>query len=256
MTDNSPVTDNPLPAKAAALRALHVPGDPVVLPNAWDAASARVLAEAGYPAIATASAAVSAALGYRDGHHMPADEAFAALRRVTAAVDVPVTADVERGYGLPPARLAERLAEAGAVGCNLEDSDPATQRLLGPAEQADFLAAVRAADPHLVINARVDVFAHGDGSLDEAVRRARAYLEAGADCVYPIGLPADHIRAFVDAVGAPVNHYHAPGTPTPAEAAALGVARVSFGPGMQRLLLARLRELVTDIRAGGSPYSP
>ncbi|QFZ19990.1 isocitrate lyase/PEP mutase family protein [Saccharothrix syringae] len=245
-----------LAAKARALRALHVPGDPVVLPNVWDAASARVLAEAGYPAIATASAAVSAALGYRDGHDMPADEAFAAVRRVSGAVDVPVTADVERGYGLPPAVIAERLAEAGAAGCNLEDSDPVGERLVEVGEQVDFLAAVRAADPELVINARVDVFIHGDRSLDEGVRRARAYLEAGADCVYPIGLPAEHVAAFVAAVDRrPVNLWHGPGEPGLGEVAALGVARVSFGPGLQRLLLARLGELVGGIREGRDPYA-
>lgn len=132
---------------ARALRALHVPGDPLVLPNVWDAASARVVADVGHPVVATASAAVSAALGYPDGHGMPADEAFAAVRRVASAVDVPVTADVERGYGLSPARIVERLAEAGAVGCNLEDSDPATNAMVDVAEQVDFLAAVRAADP-------------------------------------------------------------------------------------------------------------
>ncbi|GAA1285420.1 isocitrate lyase/phosphoenolpyruvate mutase family protein [Saccharothrix xinjiangensis] len=245
---------------ARLLRGLHVPGDPVVLPNVWDAASARVLAEAGYPAVATASAAVSATLGYGDGHGMPVDEAFAAIRRVAAAVDVPVTADVERGYGLPPALVAERLAEAGAVGCNLEDSDPATGRLVDLAEQVDFLAAVRAADPDLVVNARVDVFVRGAGNPDEeafddAVRRGRAYLEAGADCVYPITMPAGRLAAFVREVGGPVNHLHVPGSPTPAEAAALGVARVSFGPGLQRLLMARLGELVADLRAGRGPYA-
>ncbi|MEU4443719.1 isocitrate lyase/phosphoenolpyruvate mutase family protein [Actinosynnema sp. NPDC050801] len=241
---------------AQALRALHVPGDPLVLPNVWDVASARVVAEAGYPALATASAAVTAALGFRDGHGMPADEAFAAVRRIAAAVDVPVTADVERGYGLPPAQVAARLAEAGAVGCNLEDSDPATATMVELAEQADFLAAVRAADHDLVINARVDVYLHGDGSFEDGVRRALAYFEAGADCVYPLRLPADRIAEFVEAVGGrPVNIGHGPGTPGPAELGALGVARVSFGPGLHNLLMNRLKSIVADIkRDGGSPY--
>ncbi|MFC6089740.1 isocitrate lyase/PEP mutase family protein [Saccharothrix lopnurensis] len=252
---------------ARLLRGLHVPGDPLVLPNVWDAASARVLVGAGFPAVATASAAVSAALGYPDGHGVPADEAFAAVRRVAAAVGVPVTADVERGYGLPPEVIAERLAEAGAVGCNLEDSDPGTGRLVDVAEQVEFLAAVRAADPGLVINARVDVFALDPGTagpgvpgggtgaaFEEAVRRARAYLGAGADCVYPITMPAGHLAAFVREVGGPVNHLHVPGSPTPVEAAGLGVARVSLGPGLHRLLMARLGELAADLRAGRSPY--
>ncbi|MBB5802410.1 2-methylisocitrate lyase-like PEP mutase family enzyme [Saccharothrix ecbatanensis] len=233
---------------ARALRALHVPGDPLVLPNVWDAASARVVADVGHPVVATASAAVSAALGYPDGHGMPADEAFAAVRRVASAVDVPVTADVERGYGLSPARIVERLAEAGAVGCNLEDSDPATNAMVDVAEQVDFLAAVRAADPDLVINARVDVHIHGDGSFDESVRRALAYFEAGADCVFPIALPAADVARFVRAVGGrPVNVGHDPGPPTASE---LGVARVSFGPRLHRQLMAQLKTVVTDLRAG------
>ncbi|GAB2958311.1 isocitrate lyase/PEP mutase family protein [Saccharothrix stipae] len=249
-------TRTDLTGSARALRALHVPGDPLVLPNVWDVASARVVAEAGYPALATASAAVTAALGFRDGHGMPADEAFAAVRRITAAVDVPVTADIERGYGLPPAQVAARLAEAGAVGCNLEDSDPATATMVELAEQADFLAAVRAADHDLVINARVDVYLHGDHSFEDGVRRALAYFEAGADCVYPLRLPADRTAEFVEAVGGrPVNIGHGPGTPAPAELAALGVARVSFGPGLHNLLMNRLKAIVTDVkRDGGSPY--
>ncbi|RKT55045.1 isocitrate lyase/PEP mutase family protein [Saccharothrix australiensis] len=241
-------------AGAAALRALHVPGDPLVLPNVWDAASARVVAGV-FPAVATASAAVAPALGHLDGEDAPADEVFAAVARVARAVDVPVTADVERGYGLPPAEVAARLAEAGAVGCNLEDSDPATQRLVGQEEQVEFLGAVRAADPDLVINARVDVFLHGSRSFDEGVARARAYLAAGADCVYPIFLPAGSAREFCRAVGGPVNLGHGPGQPTPAELGRLGAARVSFGPGLHRLLLAHLTELVTGIRDGRSPFT-
>lgn len=244
-----------LTTKATALRALHVPGAPLVLPNVWDVASARVVADAGYPAVATASAAVTASLGYRDGHGMPADEAFAAVRRIAAAVEVPVTADIERGYDLPPAQIAQRLAEAGAVGCNLEDSDPAEQRMLDVAEQAEFLAAVRAADPDLVINARVDVHVHGDRSFDESVRRALAYFEAGADCVYPLRLPPAEVPAYLEAVGGrPVNIAHGPGAPTPAQLGDQGVARVSFGPGLHRLLLQELTGIVADMRDGASPY--
>ncbi|CCH31484.1 isocitrate lyase/phosphoenolpyruvate mutase family protein [Actinosynnema sp. NPDC047251] len=242
-------------ALAAALRALHVPGDPVVLPNVWDAASARVVAAA-FPAVATASAAVSASLGFPDGEGLPADEAFAAVARVVRAVDVPVTADVERGYRLPPAEIAARLADAGAVGCNLEDSDPATSALLPLAEQVEFLGAVRAADPDLVLNARVDVFLRPDPSFEAGVERGRAYLAAGADCVYPIGLAADRVAEYCRAVAGPVNLAHVPGGPTPAGLGALGVARVSFGPGLHRLLTARLEALVAGIREGGSPYRP
>ncbi|MEU5694561.1 isocitrate lyase/phosphoenolpyruvate mutase family protein [Actinosynnema sp. NPDC020468] len=237
---------------AAALRALHVPGDPLVLPNVWDAASARVVADAGFPAVATASHAVCEALGYAGGVGASADEVFDVVARVARAVDVPVTADVERGYGLPGAVLAERLAAAGAVGCNLEDSDPATGGLVGSWEQVALLRAVREADPELVINARVDVFLRGgEGGYDDAVARARAYLAAGADCVFPILLPVDLVARFVADVGGPVNVLHRPGDPTPAAVARWGVARVSLGPNLHRASMAHLAEVVAGVRAGG-----
>ena len=181
-------------AAAAALRALHVPGRPLVLPNAWDAGTARLVAEAGFPVVATSSAAVAESLGYADHQEAPAAEMFAAAARVVRAVDVPVTVDAEAGYGLPAAEFAARLARTGAVGCNLEDTDHAAGGLAPAGRQAEYLAAVRAASPDLVINARVDVFVGADDEhavLGEAVERARAYVAAGADCVYPI-LLRDH----------------------------------------------------------------
>ncbi|MFI9007700.1 isocitrate lyase/phosphoenolpyruvate mutase family protein [Actinosynnema sp. NPDC053489] len=241
---------------AKALRALHVPGTPLVVPNAWDVSSARVFAEAGHPVVATTSVAVAAALGFQDGHDMPADVAFDAVRRIAAAVDVPVTTDIERGYDLPPAEIAARLAEAGASGCNLEDSDPRTKAMIDVAEQADFLAAVRAADADVVINARIDEFLNGPGSFDDAVRRAEAYFEAGADCVFPMRLPGNRVAEFVEAVGRrPVNVGHGPGAPTPNDLAPLGVARVSFGPGLHNVLMMKaLKKMATDMLDGGSPY--
>lgn len=239
---------------AAALRALHVPGAPLVLPNAWDAASARAVAEAGFPAVATASAAVSEALGYPDGEAMPVEEAFAAVGRVARAVGVPVTADVERGYGLAAGELVARLAAAGAVGCNLEDSDPRTGALVPVREQVALLAGVRAADGELVVNARVDVFLRGGDDFDAAVRRARAYVAAGADCVYPIGLSdAEGIGRFVREVGAPVNVGKAPGSPSLAELAGLGVARVSYGPGVHRRVRAAHARVLAEIRGELAP---
>src|ERR1044072_6571202 len=126
--------------KAALLRALHVPGNPLVLPNVWDAASARAVQEAGVPVIASGSAAVSQVLGYEDGEGTPVDDMMAAVARSTRVVDVHVTADVESGYGLKPAELVERLVAAGAVGCNLEDSDPRTDVLVDVEAQARLLA--------------------------------------------------------------------------------------------------------------------
>ncbi|MEV6156690.1 isocitrate lyase/phosphoenolpyruvate mutase family protein [Nonomuraea sp. NPDC052129] len=242
--------------KAALLRALHVPGNPLVLPNVWDAASARAVQEAGFPVIATGSAAVSQVLGYEDGEGTPVDEMMAAVARITRVVDVPVTADVERGYGLKPAELVERLAAAGAVGCNLEDSDPRTDVLVDVEAQAEFLAGVRAAaGAGLVINARVDTYLHGDGSREAAVARARRYLEAGADCVYPIGLgDAEEIRALVSEVGGPVNVLFRPGVPDLTGLAELGVARVSYGGGLHRAAYEYARGLIRAIDEGRSPY--
>ena len=173
-------------AAARRFRAAHHSHQPLVLPNVWDCASARVFAEAGFGALATSSGAVAAALGYADGQRTPAAEMFAAIARIARCVDVPVTADIEAGYGLAPAELAGRLAEAGAVGCNLEDSDPVSRELGDPGRQAGFLAAVHAAaGDALVINARVDVYVRprppgaGDPVAD-AAGRGRRYLEAGA----------------------------------------------------------------------------
>jgi 2-methylisocitrate lyase-like PEP mutase family enzyme len=242
--------------KADVLRALHVPGSPVVLPNIWDAASARAVQEAGFPAVATGSAAVAKVLGYEDGEGTPVDEMMAAVSRITRAVDVPVTADVERGYGLKPAELVERLAAAGAVGCNLEDTDPRTGELVAPGVQAEFLAEVRAAAGQgLVINARIDTYLHGRTSTQEAAERGRLYREAGADCVYPITLAdEDTIKALVTEIGGPVNILFRPGTPSLARLAELGVARVSFGGGLHKAAHAYAQNLFAKVRDGQSPY--
>ncbi|MEZ7129984.1 isocitrate lyase/phosphoenolpyruvate mutase family protein [Nonomuraea sp. AD125B] len=242
---------------AGVLRGLHVPGTPVILPNVWDAASARAVQEAGFPAVATGSAAVARVLGHEDGERVPVDEMMSAVARIARAVDVPVTADVERGYGLKPAELAERLLAAGAAGCNLEDSDPRTGELIDPGEQADFLAEVRAAAGQaLVINARVDTYLHGSTSRKQALARAERYLEAGADCVYPIMLAdEDEIRALVTALGGrPVNVLFRPGAPSLARLAELGVARVSFGAGLHRLAHAHTVALLAKVKAGDSPF--
>lgn len=242
--------------KASTLRALHVPGSPIVLPNVWDAASARAVQEAGFPAVATGSVAVSKVLGYEDGENTPIGEMMAAVSRIARAVDVPVTADVERGYGLKPAELVERLAATGAVGCNLEDTDSRTGTLVDPGVQAEFLAEVRAAaGPDLVINARVDVYLHGRASRQEAAERGRRYLEAGADCVYPIGLgDEDEIRALVAELGGPVNILFRPGAPSLGRLAELGVARISFGGGVHEAVHAYAQGLFAKVKEGHSPY--
>src|SRR3954454_10787663 len=171
-------------AKAQAFRRFHLEPPILVLPNAWDVASAKHLAGLpGCRALATTSAAVARARGWEDGEQAPADEMIEANRRIAAAVDVPVTGDLERGYG-DPVGTARRAWEAGLVGINFEDSTH--DGLVDVDEQCAVIAEIRAAVPDLVLNARVDVFVRKTGGVDEAVERANAYLAAGADCVYPI----------------------------------------------------------------------
>lgn len=241
---------------AAALRALHRGPDlPLVLPGPWDAASAKVFADAGFPALATPSAGIAASLGYEDGR-TPAGEMFAAIARISRAVDIPVSADVEAGYGLPAKELVARLMDAGAVGCNLEDTDHTTGALRDAQEQADWLAQVRAeAGDALVINARIDTYLHGAQGLEETVRRGRLYAEAGADCVYPILAPPPLLADLATGIGLPVNAVVTPDGPSPRELGTLGAARITFGPGLQQRAMAAVagmaKQLREELEAGG-----
>ncbi|GAB2656284.1 isocitrate lyase/PEP mutase family protein [Kribbella swartbergensis] len=246
---------------ATTLRDLHVPGTPVVLPNAWDAASARMVEEAGFPAVATSSFATATILGYDDGESAPVDDVLAATARIARTVSVPVTVDFERGFRLAPAELVERFVATGAVGLNLEDSDPATGAMVEAGEQAEFLAAVRAAaGADLVINARVDTFIRRAGAPEEQLRsaidRANRYLAAGADCVYPIGTSdPDVIQSLVKEISGPVNVSFGQGDRSLAELAGLGVARITFGPMLQRHLYDRLAGAVLPaLVAGENPF--
>ncbi|MFE1313617.1 isocitrate lyase/phosphoenolpyruvate mutase family protein [Streptomyces sp. NPDC058755] len=237
-------------SKVDVFRSLHrkrAQGDPLILPGPWDAASARVCVEAGFPALATPSAGVAASLGYEDGA-TPADEMFAAVARIVRAVDVPVSADVEGGYGLAPKKLVERLLEAGVVGCNLEDSNGGV--LKDPHEHAEYLAEVRtAAADRLFVNARVDTFLHGDGDPDRAIERAASYVAAGADCVYPILAPVDVLPLLRAGIQGPLNmvaRLDGEG-PSPAVLGELGATRVTFGPGLQRRATQALREIADGL---------
>ncbi|MFC9130899.1 isocitrate lyase/phosphoenolpyruvate mutase family protein [Streptomyces sp. NPDC057099] len=236
-------------SKADVFRALHhhrVPGDPLVLPGPWDAASARVFVEAGFPALATPSAGVAASLGYEDGR-TPADEMFAAVARIVRAVDVPVSADVEGGYGLAPKELVERLLETGAVGCNLEDSEDGV--LKDPRAHADWLAEVRAAaGDGLFVNARVDTFSCGVADPGRAIERAALYVAAGADCVYPIGAPPEVLPLLRAGTQGPINiGAQTDEGPSPAELGARGATRITFGPGLQRRAARALREIAGQL---------
>ena len=239
----------------AVLRALHLrrpPGEPLLLPGPWDAASARALAEAGFEALATPSAGVAAALGHADGE-TPADEMFAAVARITRAVDVPVTADIEDGYGLAPKELVERLLAAGAVGCNIEDSTGGA--LKDPREHAGYLAEFcAAAAGRIFLNARVDTFVHGDGdpgrAVEQAVERAALYLAAGAECVYPIMAPVAVLPLLRSGIGGPLNALAllTPDGPSPAARGELGATRITFGPQLQRRATAAAAELAAGLR--------
>ncbi|GAA1356440.1 isocitrate lyase/PEP mutase family protein [Streptomyces beijiangensis] len=236
----------------ATFRALHhdrTPGDPLVIPGPWDAASARVFADAGFPALATPSAGVAASLGYEDGE-TPAAEMFAAVARIVRSVGIPVSADIEGGYGLPAKELVARLLETGAVGCNLEDSAE-DGTLKDPARHADWLAEVRTeAGDALFINARVDTFLRGIDDPAEAVSRAHRYLAAGADCVYPITAPPDQLPHLAAGIDAPINVGAPPGGPSLAELGRLGATRITFGPGLQRRATAAVREIAGALSRG------
>ncbi|MEU8531287.1 MULTISPECIES: isocitrate lyase/PEP mutase family protein [Streptomyces] len=237
---------------AHLLRELHLgraTDDPLVLPGPWDAASARAFEAAGFPALATPSAGIAAALGYEDGS-TPADEMFAAVARIVRAVSVPVTADVEGGYGLAPEELVERVLETGAAGVNLEDSDGGA--LKDPHEHADRLAAVRAAaGDALFVNARVDVYLRGvPDPADAALERALLYAAAGADCVYPIVGPPEDLPALRAGLGdgLPVNVLARPGGPSFAELGRLGATRITFGGGLLERTLGHVRDLAEELR--------
>lgn len=249
-----------LAAKARTLRELHRPGDPVVLANAWDAATARAVVAAGFPAVATTSSAISHALGYEDGENTPPDEMFAAAARIAAAVDVPVTADLEGGYGLPADELVERMREAGVVGLNFEDSDHAAggESLVDPEAQAARVAALReaarAAGHDIVINARMDPYLRGlERPLEDSLHRARLYLEAGADCAFPAGVKDEaDIERLTSELDAPVNVLLIPGVPDIPRLAELRVGRVSVGGGLAKATLHFHAERLAGLREGRS----
>ena len=250
-----------LAEKAERLRALHVPGDPLLLVNAWDAASARTVAALpGCQAVATASWSIAAAHGVPDGEAIGRDAMIAAVRTIAASVDLPVTADLERGYGDEPRDTAETIAmtiDAGAVGANLEDSTGDRDRpLAAVASQARKVHVARgraeAEGIPFVINARTDVFLRGAGGVDEALERGRAYAEAGADCIFVPGVgDPEAIAALVAGLPIGISVIATPAGPTLEELAGLGVARISLGPGPMGIALAALQRAAESMLARG-----
>jgi len=237
-----------MPLRNTSFRALHhgrAPGDPLILPGPWDAASARVFADAGFAALATPSAGVAASLGYEDGA-TPADEMFAAVARIVRSVDIPVSADVEDGYGLAPKELVARILDTGAVGCNLEDSSGGV--LKDPQQHAEWLAEVRAeAGDRLFINARVDTFIRGVRETGPAVERARLYAAAGADFIYPIMAPPELLPELAAAIPLPLNAVAHPDFPPPRRLGELGAARITFGPGLQLRAMAAVQRIAEEL---------
>jgi 2-methylisocitrate lyase-like PEP mutase family enzyme len=251
-------------AKAQLFRQMHDRTRVLLLPNAWDAASARLFARAGFSAVATTSAGVAWSLGYADGEQAPVDEVLAATARIARAVDLPVTADIESGYGATPDAVAETVCAViavGAVGINIEDGlhEPGQLRAIDDAV-ARIRAARTAADQAgvpIVINVRTDTYMRQFGDspamrLDETVRRGKAYFAAGADCLYPIGLtdPAS-LDALVQALDAPINVAARPGLPDMTELARLGVARVSTATRLVTLALSAVDTALRQLQASG-----
>lgn len=255
-------TTEQLRATALAFRALHVPGRPLVLPNAWDTASARIVEEAGAAAVATTSAGLAWDLGAADGDALDREHALAAVARIAAAVGVPVSADIESGYA-PDAEgvgdTVRAVLAAGAVGVNIEDAlhGEGGGPLRPVAAQADRIAAARAAADTagvpLFVNARIDTFLRGAGGVEETLERAAAFLAAGADGVFvPGAVDPVTVKALVGGIDGPLNIMVGPGAPAVAELAALGVARVSAGSGIAQAAHALVRRAARELLDTGT----
>ncbi len=244
--------------KASALLALHTSGKLLILPNVWSPLGARILEARGYPAIATASAAVSASLGYQDGEHIRRSTLIDIIGRIARSVDVPVTADIEAGYGKTGSDVAETVRaviDAGVVGVNIEDGIDDDHELRPIDEQCERIAAVREfaarRGVHLVINARIDSYvwpgfpSPGDATED-AVTRAKAYVGAGADCVYPMG-PGDEatVRVLRKRIDSPINILGTPKSAPLSVLESIGINRVSFGPYVFRACMRTFMD-ITD----------
>jgi 2-methylisocitrate lyase-like PEP mutase family enzyme len=250
--------------QAEKFRNMHRGPGLLLLPNAWDAISARIFAAADFSAIATTSGGVSWALGYTDGEAAPWPEVVAATARIVRVVAVPVTADIEAGFGDTPDAVGKSISEiirAGAVGVNLEDGTPwGTAPIRTIADAAQRIAAAReaakAAAVPIVINARTDLYLRNIGEpaarFDEAIERGKAYLAAGADCFYPIGLrdPAT-IARLVKALAAPININVRAGSPSVAELEALGVIRASTASAVALMAVSTIRQVAEELRATG-----
>ncbi|MGW3913202.1 isocitrate lyase/PEP mutase family protein [Streptomyces sp. NPDC005070] len=257
MTDTERLRDS-----ALAFRALHVPGRPLVLANAWDAVSARIVEDAGAAAVATTSAGLAWTLGAADGDRLDREDAFAAVARIAAVVRVPVSADIESGYASDATGVGDTVRAvlaAGAVGVNIEDAlyEEGAGPLRPRAEQAERVAAVRAAADAagvpLFVNARIDTFLRGAGGVEETLERAAAFLAAGADGVFVPGtVDPVTVKALVEGIEGPLNILVGPGASSVDELAALGVARISAGSSIAAAAHALVRRAARELLGTGT----
>lgn len=258
------MTDTTSASRADILHSLHVPGDPLLLANAWDVASARIVESSGASAIATTSAGVAWSIGTADGDQLGRDRAIDVIARIAAAVDVPVTADLESGYGTTPAEVAEtvsRALEVGAVGINLEDARyDAGEPLRSIEEQCERIAAARSAADQagirLFLNSRTDTYLRAVGDpehrMQDTLERAAAYVEAGADGIFVPGVAdLSVIGELTGRLEVPLNVLAGPGSPTVAELARLGVARISLGSAIAQAAYGLVRRAAADLLGNG-----
>jgi 2-methylisocitrate lyase-like PEP mutase family enzyme len=248
------VSEEVLRERATALKALHVPGTPVILPTVWDAWSAKLAVDAGFAGLTVGSHPVADSVGKADGEGMSFDDLTDRVAQITGAVDVPISVDIESGYGETAQRLIEGLLEAGAVGLNIEDTvHKEGKRLRTPEEHAALVGELRkasdAAGVHVVINARTDLFIRNDGEdadrVDRAIARLTLAADAGADSLYPVGRHDDEtMRRLTSELPLPVNAIALPDVDDPASFGPLGVGRISFGPFFQRVLSGHAETLL------------
>ena len=243
-----------LKERAETLLALHQPGNPVVLPTVWDAWSARLAVDSGFAALTIGSHPLADSIGKADEEGMTFDDVVTRVKQITAAVDVPVSVDIESGYGESPTRLITGLLDAGAVGLNIEDTVHSEGgRLRSSSEHAELVGALRktadATGVHVVINARTDLFLRQDGDesdrVDRAIARLKEAAAAGADALYPVGRhDPDTLRRLATELPLPINAIALPDQDDPASFGPLGVGRISFGPFLQGALSGRAREML------------
>jgi 2-methylisocitrate lyase-like PEP mutase family enzyme len=259
MKDVTPISQQ---EKAKLFYKLHYSKDILVLPNIWDCLGAILLESLGYPAIATASAAVAFTNGYDDGEHIPFDELLAILKKIATSVNVPVTADIESGFADTEDQLKEnilQLIQTGVAGINFEDTDKKTNSLFPVEIQSQRIKAIRKIagemNVPLFINARTDVYVRGKGmdapgaKLEEAIKRGAAYKAAGADCFFPLAIQKEgDIKTIVEQLQMPVNIILIAGVPELNTLHTIGVKRVSLGPGFLKIAVRAMKNLAIKLR--------